>query len=143
MRTLPDPFGIPGPSFMPSLSARTIPKFYPPDSNPHGNTDPNPSGRRLTPCARQPNGKEQPAFPRVARRGTARPAEESFHSASLETKHRNSTTILRAGQSQIMPRMGPARDVPAPPSARGVRTWEGRSLLRPTEQQPTPNMRSA
>ena len=30
---------------------------------------------------------------------------------------------------------GPARDVPAPPSARGVRTREGRNLLRPTEQQ--------
>ena len=60
MRTLPDPFGIPGPSFMPSLSARTLPKFYPPDFEPTYNADPNPSGRRLAPCARQPNGKEQP-----------------------------------------------------------------------------------
>ena len=45
--------------------------------------------------------KNNPASPRVVRRGTARPAEKSFHSASLETKHRNSTTIRRAGQSRI------------------------------------------
>ena len=71
MRTLPDPFGIPGPSFMPSLSARTIPKFYPPDFRPAYDTDPNPSGRRLAPCAHQPNGKEHP---RVA---ASRPAGHS------------------------------------------------------------------
>ena len=28
--------------------------------------------------------------------------------------------------------IGPARNVPAPPSARGVQTREGRNLLRPT-----------
>ena len=151
--------------------------------------------------------KNNPASPRVVRRGTARPAEKSFHSASLETKHRNSTTIRRAGQSRIafrsVPRdaddcnstvpsciflpehtesgfaghrrrlgkdavpalqpqpchrgrapsrplaaphvhfthrsgIGPAHDVPAPPSARGVRTWEGRNLLRPSGRQAHP-----
>ena len=34
--------------------------------------------------------------------------------------------------------IGPARDVPAPPSARGVRTWEGRNLLRPSGRQAHP-----
>ena len=34
--------------------------------------------------------------------------------------------------------IGPARDVPAPPSARGVRTRKGRNVLRPTGRQAHP-----
>ena len=203
MRTLPDPFGIPGPSFMPSLSARTIPKFYPPDFKSACDADPNPSGRRLAPCARQPNGKEQPRVSASRPAGHSPPGGKSFHSASFEAKHRNSTTIRRAGQSRIafrsVPRdaddcnstvpscvffyqntqnpaspdteggwekmpprcfnhnpvtgdalrrvhvhsshksgIGPAREVPAPPSIRGVRTRKGRNVLPPSGRQARP-----
>ncbi len=149
--------------------------------------------------------KNNPASPRVVRRGTARPAEKSFHSASFEAKHRNSTTIRRAGQSRIafrsVPRdaddcnstvpsfvflpqntqnpaspdteggwekmsspprcfnhnpvtgdalhrvhvhsshrsgIGPARDVPAPPSARGVRTRKVATCYDRPGDRPTP-----
>ena len=101
MRTLPDPFGIPGPSFMPSLSARTIPKFYPPDFGSHTMRVQTLQVGGWRPVRASQMAKNSPASPRVVRRGTARPAEKSFHSASFEAKHRNSTTIRRAGQSRI------------------------------------------
>ena len=101
MRTLPDPFGIPGPSFMPSLSARTLPKFYPPDFGSHTMRVQTLQVGGWHPMRANQMAKNSPASPRVVRRGTARPAEKSFHSASFEAKHRNSTTIRRAGQSRI------------------------------------------
>ena len=73
MRTLPDPFGIPGPSFMPSLSARTIPKFYPPDFEPAWKYGPKPfrseagvlcapaKWQRTAPRLRKSSGGAQPA----------------------------------------------------------------------------------
>ena len=78
MRTLPDPFGIPGPSFMPSLSARTIPKFYPPDFGSHTMRIQTLQVGGWHPVRASQMAKNSPASPRVVRRGTARPAENRF-----------------------------------------------------------------
>ena len=78
MRTLPDPFGIPGPSFMPSLSARTLPKFYPPDFGSHTMRVQTLQVGGWHPMRASQMAKNSPASPRVVRRGTARPAENRF-----------------------------------------------------------------
>ena len=78
MRTLPDPFGIPGPPFMPSLSARTIPKFYPPDFGSHTMRVQTLQVGGWHPVRASQMAKNIPASPRVVRRGTARPAENRF-----------------------------------------------------------------
>ena len=78
MRTLPDPFGIPGSSFMPSLSARTIPKFYPPDFEPAWKYGPKPfrseagalcaptKWQRTAPRLRESPGGAQPTRRKIA-----------------------------------------------------------------------------
>ena len=202
MRTLPDPFGIPGPSFMPSLSARTIPKFYPPDFEPAWKYGPKPfrseagvlcapaKWQRTTPRLRESSGVAQPArrknrfirppwrpnteiLPQSAgpdnpesRSGAYRwtrtiaipSCRRAFftieHTESGFAGHRRRLGKDAAPMLQPQPchrgrapsrplasphvhfshrsGIGPARDVPAPPSARGVRTRKGRNLLQPT-----------
>ena len=205
MRTLPDPFGIPGPSFMPSLSARTIPKFYPPDLGTTWKCGSKPfrseadalcapdKWQRTAPRLRESSGGAQPARRKIvsfgllgdqtlkfyhnppgrtipnhvsertrAYRGTRTitipPCRRAFftteHTESGSAGHRRrlGKDVVPMLQPQPCHRgrapsrplasphvhfshrsgIGPARDVPAPPSARGVRTRKGRNLLQPT-----------
>ena len=103
MRTLPDPRWD---------SRRPVPAVLWGDGTPGVSIPPGPSTTQTHSqqplrvvvdgmCPSTEWQRTTPASPRVVRRGTARPAEKSFHSASFEAKHRNSTTIRRAGQSRI------------------------------------------
>ena len=205
MRTLPDPFGIPGPSFMPSLSARTIPKFYPPDLGSAWKYGPKPfrseagalcaptKWQRTAPRFRESSGGAQPARRKTVSLGllgdqtlkfyhnppdrtipnrvperTEGHGRLQFHRTvvrflpqntqnpalpdteggweKMSSRHFNHNPVTGEGRAPSRPLasphvhsshrsgIGPARDVPAPPSARGARTQEVRNLLRPRER---------
>ena len=197
---------------MSSLSARTIPKFYPPDFEPAWKYGPKPfrseagalcaptKWQRTAPRLRESSGGAQPArrktvslgllgdqtlkfyhnppgrtIPNRVSERTEGHGRLQFHRAVVRfftTEHTESgfaghrrrlgKDVVPMLQPQPCHRgrapsrplvsphihsshrsgIGPARDAPAPPSARGVRTREVATCYDRLDDRPTPNMRS-